>query len=131
MLPEAPGRLSTMTGCPSAWVSLSATARARMSVDPPGAHGTMMWTGRSGHAAPAAVAKTRKSEARMRWKVFMGLPGEVSLSSDRVALHAAGIRAGLEDPAAVAVALARAGREPAFGPGLSHDHVVAPRPQGL
>jgi hypothetical protein len=56
MFPDAPGLFSTSTGCPSDFESLSATVRARMSVEPPGAHGTMIFTGRSGQAACAAGA---------------------------------------------------------------------------
>ena len=48
ILPEAPERFSTTTGWPSAWRSGSARVRARMSVDPPGAQGTVMVTGRFG-----------------------------------------------------------------------------------
>ncbi len=38
--PPAPGLFSTITGCPSAVVSLSLIVRARMSVVPPAANGT-------------------------------------------------------------------------------------------
>ncbi len=47
-LPEAPERFSTRTGWPRACRRWSATVRARMSVDPPGAQGTTMVTGRLG-----------------------------------------------------------------------------------
>jgi hypothetical protein len=47
-LPEAPERFSTTTGWPRDRCKGSATARARMSVEPPGAHGTTMVTGRVG-----------------------------------------------------------------------------------
>src|SRR5690348_3973770 len=66
MFPDAPGLFSTITGWPSDCVSLSATARARMSVDPPGAQGTMMCTGRSGYAACARIAAREKNTALRR-----------------------------------------------------------------
>ena len=45
---DAPERFSTTTGWPRDRPKGSATARARMSVEPPGAHGTTMVTGRFG-----------------------------------------------------------------------------------
>ena len=47
-LPDAPERFSTTTGWPRARPKGSATARARMSVEPPGAQGTTIVTGRLG-----------------------------------------------------------------------------------
>ena len=48
MVPLAPPRLSTMTGCPHASLSFCAIARDRMSVPPPGGNGTMMRIGAVG-----------------------------------------------------------------------------------
>src|SRR5436190_23879108 len=53
MLPDAPGLFSTMNGWPYVFVSCSLSVRARMSVDPPGAQGTIIVTGLSGHAESA------------------------------------------------------------------------------
>jgi hypothetical protein len=41
MLPEAPGLLSTITGWPSERVRCSDSTRARISVEPPAAQGTI------------------------------------------------------------------------------------------
>src|SRR4051812_42250968 len=81
MLPEAPGRFSTITGCPSACRSCSPTTRAKMSVEPPGAQGTTIRTGRVGYAcaraehamaAAPAVAPSAKVRAERRVKGFTG-----------------------------------------------------------
>jgi len=45
MLPAAPPRFSTITGCPHFSPIFCAITRPRMSVVPPGAHGTIMRTG--------------------------------------------------------------------------------------
>jgi len=71
MVPPAPPRLSMMTATPSAAASLSATARARMSLDPPGGNGTtrvMLRLGqacaRTGRVTP--VARSSALPRRMR-----------------------------------------------------------------
>ena len=56
MLPLAPARLSTTTGCCSASVSFCATTRAMMSVEPPAANPTMKRSGRLGKGAVCAKA---------------------------------------------------------------------------
>ena len=64
MLPPAPGRLSTTTGWPHASVSFCATARARMSVVPPGGK-------RHDEARPACVGyglRVRAGARRSRWR---------------------------------------------------------------
>src|SRR6185436_9932966 len=66
MFPEAPALFSTTTGCPIERESLSATVRARMSVEPPGAHGTTSLTGLSGQAACAWRATKSSAAARAR-----------------------------------------------------------------
>ncbi|HKB63580.1 MAG TPA: hypothetical protein VKD03_11975 [Burkholderiales bacterium] len=48
MLPPAPERFSTTTGCPQVSVSFSAIRRTMMSFGPPGANGTMIRTGLEG-----------------------------------------------------------------------------------
>jgi hypothetical protein len=47
--------LSTTNACPSALPSLSATARAATSVEPPGGYGTMKRTDLAGHPWAWAV----------------------------------------------------------------------------
>jgi hypothetical protein len=49
-MPPAPPLLSTMTGCPSCFPNGSAMMRATTSVEPPGANGTIILTGRVGYA---------------------------------------------------------------------------------
>ena len=48
MLPPAPDRFSTTTGCPSDLPRPSATTREMMSVVVPGPNGTTSFTGREG-----------------------------------------------------------------------------------
>src|SRR5262245_1892209 len=67
----APGRVSTITGWPHCSVSFCPMTRARMSVDPPGANGTIILIGLSGYlsaadwasAPPVAKAPAIKSAA--------------------------------------------------------------------
>ena len=53
----APGRVSTMTGWPQFSVIFCPITRARMSVDPPGANGTMILIGFSGYLSAADCAR--------------------------------------------------------------------------
>src|SRR5690606_13151352 len=65
MLPPAPGRLSTMTGWPSAWARGSEMARASASGEEPAGKGTTIWMGRSGQLDWAdAEAAVRPAQAR-------------------------------------------------------------------
>src|SRR6218665_2295097 len=48
IFPEAPALLSTITGCPRDFPSRSASARAKISVEPPAAHGPIKVPGFSG-----------------------------------------------------------------------------------
>jgi hypothetical protein len=52
IVPLAPGRLSTTTVCPQRSLSFCATARAVISVPPPGGNGTINLIGRAGKAEP-------------------------------------------------------------------------------
>jgi hypothetical protein len=66
IVPPAPGTFSTSTCCPSFSVRPCATIRARASVGPPAANGTIMETGRSGYASCAdAGAHVAKANARV------------------------------------------------------------------
>src|SRR5262245_33312939 len=56
MLPPAPGRLSGTTLWPSCLLSASAMIRAKMSVEPPAANGTIMRIGAAAGYGPAARA---------------------------------------------------------------------------
>src|SRR5437879_2066763 len=68
-MPLAPGRLSMTMGCDQASVSFWPTARARMSVVPPGENGTTTRTGLVGHAAWANNAVGSALPARARtWR---------------------------------------------------------------
>src|SRR6185437_5636787 len=71
MLPAAPERFSTTTDCPSEVDKYLDRTRARISVEPPGAHGTISVMGLSGQAARAAPgrrAATTASAATKRLK---------------------------------------------------------------
>ena len=66
IISSAPGRLSTMNGCPQACDSACPIARARMSVMAPGEVGTMILTARLGYcscARPTPAAKFSASIA--------------------------------------------------------------------
>src|SRR5688572_18954835 len=63
MLPAAPERFSTTTGWPSGPCARSAIRRAKMSVEPPGANGTIRRSGFDGYCAftgKATSANTSK-----------------------------------------------------------------------
>src|SRR4051812_12575305 len=64
MLPPAPARFSTTTGWANAAARRSATRRAKMSVEPPGANGTTRRTGFAGYFSCACSA-TRKRQLAM------------------------------------------------------------------
>src|SRR6516165_2221131 len=63
MTPAAPGSFSTTNGCLNDVCSRSAATRAITSVMPPAANGTSTCTGRSGHAAWAALAPSTAASA--------------------------------------------------------------------
>src|SRR5437763_9496954 len=63
MVVPAPGRFSTMTGCPSRWPSFWPTRRPSASDDPPGAKGTTSFTGLAGYGASAACTNGATSAA--------------------------------------------------------------------
>src|SRR5690349_17466291 len=105
MLPPAPGRFSTMTGCPSDFASGSASARATTSGWPPGAKGTTILTGRDGCQSAKAVipanagiqAHSRNKMLRMVWiPVFTGMTLVVQYrrepALDRREVHALAMR---------------------------------------
>jgi hypothetical protein len=48
VLPPAPGRLSTMNGCPSVLAMRSSMMRVTTSLALPPANGTITWIGRTG-----------------------------------------------------------------------------------
>src|SRR4051812_11835377 len=82
MLPPAPPLLSTMNCCENAWVNAAAVARARMSVVPPGAKGTTIFTGLAGHAdwarpgratAAAASASSERRGIEGNWVMAVSL----------------------------------------------------------
>src|SRR5438445_293574 len=63
-MPLAPGRLSMTMGCDQASVSFWPTARARMSVVPPGEKGTTIRTGLPGYCAGAGGNSAAEMVAR-------------------------------------------------------------------
>src|SRR4051812_17927566 len=87
MTPLAPGRLSTMTGWPSACASSPVTNRATTSTAPPGGSGTMTWIGLTGQfcAHKDGAAKPNMAAAREKTSVRMKpLPGSAhSSTSDK------------------------------------------------
>src|SRR6218665_3878961 len=127
IFPEAPALLSTITGFPRDFPSRSASARAKISVEPPAAHGTIKVTGFSGKAAGAKVDAASASARKMGRKnrgfmvrVPMGrwVDGSIEKTStpDGIALHSARIRGGPQQQVALRVAPARARGHAAFGP---------------
>src|SRR5256885_10818308 len=65
MLPLAPGRLSTMKGCPCSRASSSAARRASRSTAPPGGLVAMTRTGRSGQPCARAIARMSNAKANV------------------------------------------------------------------
>src|SRR5712692_11276817 len=55
MMPPAPGRFSTSTGCRNASLTCFATMRPAMSAPEPGVSGTMILIGRVGYSCAAAT----------------------------------------------------------------------------
>ena len=84
MIMDAPGRFSITTGLLQSSASLAATTRAVVSIEPPGAVGTMMRTARSGKpcaraagGAPRIATATNRPPAAAtgRRRLVMGLMG--------------------------------------------------------
>src|SRR6266849_7939266 len=71
--PPAPGRLSAITGGPSAAASFAPTARDKMSVVPPAANGTMIRIGLVGYCAETGIAvaanETASASAAKRFPI--------------------------------------------------------------
>src|SRR3979490_2500932 len=110
MIVMAPGRVSTMTGCPQLSVIFCPITRASTSVDPPGANGTMILIGLSGYlsagdcaaalvaartaaAMPQTNARTvgpRRATRRLSTLLSLGLVGPVipGLATIHTALRA-------------------------------------------
>ena len=70
--PFAPGRFSTMTGCPNASESFVAIWRARMSGELPATDGTTMRSGRTGNCAAAMHEYNATARATSFNKRFIG-----------------------------------------------------------
>src|SRR5262245_10054943 len=66
VLPPAPGRFSTTTGCPSAGDSCSAIRRAMMSAAPPAPEDTTIWIGRDGQLCAWPCVDDRASRPSSR-----------------------------------------------------------------
>src|SRR5437868_15124757 len=81
MVPEAPGRFSTITGCFIDCDMRSARIRAAASAGTPGDHGTMTRTGRDGYGSCAwtAVTAARQAAPNARRKVCLKKPGAAGL----------------------------------------------------
>src|SRR3954471_103033 len=70
--PPAPPRFSITTGCFRISLTLGATWRITMSVEAPGAKGTMILIGCSGHSAREPVATTRR-DAASHWEIVIAV----------------------------------------------------------
>src|SRR6218665_3483662 len=84
VFPAAPGRLSTMTGCPRLTDNCSAMTRAAMSTLPPAGHGTISLTACCGYTACAqepalATAQHRAAHARRARRIGFLMPAPLSL----------------------------------------------------
>ena len=82
MLPAPPGLFSTYTDCPSDSDSRAATARAMISLEPPGANGTTKRIVRDGQADWAWVGRGISRDSRQqtansqdRRRVDIGITG--------------------------------------------------------
>src|SRR5258706_10296804 len=65
MLPEAPARFSTTTGCPQRAASLSPTMRGSASAAPPAGNGTMTRIGRPGYPGAGSWAQADAATRRL------------------------------------------------------------------
>ena len=91
MMPAAPDLFSITTVVPSAAPSFSLISRAAMSVVPPGAAGTMMVIGLSGHAAWVTVPVVKPMSASRQAPSFVF----IMVSSFLIAIVNADCRLGL------------------------------------
>src|SRR5207344_2250786 len=92
MMPPAPGRFSTSTGCPKASLMCLATMRPAMSAPEPGVSGTMMRMALAGYCCAAAVCATkaaarRKAAAESLAMVFIAPPGSYAASKHNDQKH--------------------------------------------
>jgi hypothetical protein len=69
MFPDAPGRFSTTTLCPSRAPSFSEITRALESATPPGENGTMMRSGLEGKGCAAAAKEKTLATSRRRGRI--------------------------------------------------------------
>src|SRR6059036_4194950 len=65
MLPEAPTRFSTTTGCPQRAASLSPTMRGSASAAPPAGNGTMTRIGRLGYPGAGSCAHVEAATSKL------------------------------------------------------------------
>src|SRR5438094_1091038 len=72
--PSAPGRVSTITGCPSDWVRACASTREPISAAPPAAKGTTRRIGLLGYWAPASRQASRQTAATSERNGVMAPP---------------------------------------------------------
>src|SRR5262249_7130167 len=83
MMPPAPGRFSTSTGCLNASLRCLATMRPAMSAPEPGVSGTMMRIARVGYSCASAVPATSSTaDARNLAAVFIAPPKVERLEND-------------------------------------------------
>src|SRR5260221_14405494 len=64
MLPDAPARFSTTTGCPQRAASLSPTMRGSASAAPPAGKGTMTRIGRAGYPGAGSWAHAQEPRSK-------------------------------------------------------------------
>src|SRR6266478_9140527 len=64
MLPEAPTRFSTTTGCPQRAASFSLTMRGSASAAPPAGNGTMTRIGRPGYPGAGSCAHAEAARSK-------------------------------------------------------------------
>src|SRR5258706_2981139 len=80
--PLAPGRFSTITGCPQIAASLGSMRRASVSAPPPGGNGTTMRTGFDGNTCARAVADARSRTAPASERIFLPRPEHALIAGD-------------------------------------------------
>src|SRR5215831_21101625 len=86
MMPPAPGRFSTTTGCLKASLRCLATMRPAMSAPEPGVSGTMTRIGRVGYSCASAAPEDSRT-ARKTTAFFMAPPGLTTLENDDQQRH--------------------------------------------
>src|SRR5438105_751070 len=82
MVPPAPGRVSTTTGCFQSSVSCSARMRATVSAEPPAEKPETIFTVRDGKSCAAAASAKAAAIAAIRARIMSSIGADVRRAND-------------------------------------------------